>query len=468
MSIAPPHTHTPTEILAQHVLSGIHADQLSDETVQRAGSVLLDAIANGLFGATQDAVQMIDSEVRARYRRGSAISWASGADVHPAGAANINAAGAHGFEFDDYLPAGKTHVGAVIAPVILALADDKMTGHELLETLVAAYDVMGRVSIAAGGSSVRSRGWHITGLVGPFGATAAAGRLLRLDAEQLARAFGVAASTAAGTFSFSAEGAMTKCFHAGRAAEAGILAASLGKRGFKGPLLSLDAADGGLLSAISDAPRFGELTRDLGHRFDLDSVAIKPYPCCGSAHSSIDALLALRERHGLEPHAVTQINVANAESVLLQCGYEYSGNGGRVEAQMSLQFCLAAALADGDVTVQHFLGKRPADPDLLSIAGLVTFEHDAVMDRIYPAHFPTRVTVSTEGGETFQAEVEDPKGSRACPMTRADVERKAATLLEHLVDPELSTQLTTLTRDLRDLPNVGQLKRVIEHAVTAR
>jgi 2-methylcitrate dehydratase PrpD len=455
---------TPTQALARHVLEGIDGKSLSEATVSQAGSLVLDTIGNGLFGARQEAVRMIDAEVRERYREGPVLSWASGEGLDPAGGANVNAAGAHGFEFDDYLPAGKTHVGAVVIPVALALAGDDLSGVELLETIVAGYDVMGRISIAANGSSVRARGWHITGLVGPFGATAAAGRLRRVDVEQLARAFGVAASTAAGTFSFSAEGAMTKCFHAGRAAEAGIVAIRLAEQGFKGPLLALDAEDGGLLRAIGDAPRFEELTAELGARFDLDDIAIKPYPCCGSAHSSIDAVLELRER-GLAADEVESVTVANAESVLLQCGYEYTGTGGRVEAQMSLQFCLAAALADGDVTAQHFSGDRPSDPALLELAGRVGFVHDEAMDALYPASFPTRVEVKTKSGEALVASVDNPKGSSARPMLRSEVESKFRGLVGEFGDEQSVERLISLTRDLRALDSVGELNAAIEALV---
>lgn len=453
---------TPTEVLAGYVTTGIDAAGIPEATASHAGTAVLDAIGNGLFGAGQEAVRLIDAEVRGRYAPGPAMSWPSGGKLHPAGAANINAAAAHGFEFDDYLPAGKTHVGAVVVPVALAVADPDLDGAGLLEAVIAGYETMGRISIAANGSSVRARGWHITGLIGPFGAAAVAGRLDGLSPAQMASAFGVAASTAAGTFSFSGEGAMTKCFHAGRAAEAGVVATALARSGFKGPLLALDAEDGGLLRAIGDAPRFEELEAELGTRFDLDSIAIKPYPCCGSAHSSIDAVISLREQFAIRPEDVLEISVANAKSVLLQCGFPYSGRGERVEAQMSLQFCLAAALTDGDVNAQHFLGGRPAETGLVDLARRVVFEHDPAMDEIYPKHFPSRVTITTRDGKTHETSVTDPKGSRANPMERDDAEGKFRKLVEGLGEPAIAEELIEMTRNLAELGSVKELTTAVD------
>jgi 2-methylcitrate dehydratase PrpD len=246
-------------------------------------------------------------------------------------------------------------------------------------------------------------------------------------------AFGVVASCSAGTFAFSAEGAMTKCLHAGRAAEAGIEAVRLAADGFAGPTRGLDAEDGGILRAVSDAPVLDRLTEELGTRFDVDGIAVKPYACCGSIHSSIDAVLAMRDA-GLAADDVEQIVVGNSRSVLLQCGFEYHGGGGALEAQMSMQYSLAAALVDGAVGVAQFEDRRRRDPELLALARRVRFEVDPGIDAVYPREFPARVQVRRRSGGLLDERVAAPLGMPERPLGRAEVTAKFRDLTAALLD----------------------------------
>jgi 2-methylcitrate dehydratase PrpD len=456
----------PAARLAEHVL-GLRASDVPAATRAKAVTLLLDALGNGLFGAAQLGPGLVRERARARSGDGSALIWADGSRLDPAGAAMANAAGAHGFELDDYLPAGKTHAGAIIVPVALAVADENTPGEEIVTAIVAAYDVVGRVSLAMTASSARQRGWHITGLTGPFGAVAVAGRLLGLDRDQLVSAFGVAASCAAGTFAFSAEGAMTKCLHAGRAAEAGIEAVRLAASGFAGPTRGLDAEDGGILRAVSDAPVLGRLTEQLGSRFDVDGIAVKPYACCGSIHSSIDAVLSMR-RAGLTADDVDEILVSNSRSVLLQCGFEYRGGGGTLEAQMSMQYCLAAALVDGAVGVAQFEDARRQDPEITDLARRVRFDVDPEIDAVYPREFPARVQVRRRDGRLLDERVPAPLGMPERPLGRSEVTAKFRDLTQGLLDDRGRTRIEEAVDQLDGPAPVLELTRAIAESAASR
>ena len=442
----PDPTRVPAARLAEHVL-GLRASDVPAATRAKAVTLVLDALGNGLFGAAQRGPALVRERTRARYREGPAVVWADGSRLDPAGAAMANAAGAHGFELDDYLPAGKTHAGAVLVPVALAVAGESTTGEELVTAIVAGYDVVGRVSLAMNAASARGRGWHVTGLTGPFGAAAVAGRLLGLDPGRLVSAFGVAASCSAGTFAFSAEGAMTKCLHAARAAEAGIEAVRLAAEGFAGPTRGLDAEDGGILRAVSDAPVLDRLTEELGTRFDVDGIAVKPYACCGSIHSSIDAVLAMRDA-GLAADDVEEIVVGNSSSVLLQCGFEYHGGGGALEAQMSMQYSLAVALVDGAVGVAQFEDRRRGDPQVAALARRVRFEVDPGIDAVYPREFPARVQVRRRSGGLLEERVAAPLGMPERPLGRAEVAAKFRELTTNLLDDAGRTRIEAAVEQL--------------------
>ena len=424
---------TASRLLARHVIALRH-DDVPRDVRDHAIRLVADAIGAGIYGAGTVPGSAIHAEASGRYATGACPVWGRASGLPPAGAALVNGAQAHAFELDDYVPAGKTHPGTVIIPAAVAIAGDATSGEELITAIVAAYDVMCRVAFALNPNSARGRGFHMTGISGPFGAAAVAGRLLGLDEDELTSAFGIAASFSAGIFAFSAEGAMTKPLHAGRAAEAGIVAAKLAREGLTGPTAALEAEDGGLLKAVSDAPRPEELTRDLGHRFDLAAAAIKPYPCCGSNHSSIDAIRQLRTEHGLVADEIESIVVHNARGVVLQCGFDYTGQGGPLEAQMSLQYCVAAAVADGAVRLEHF-GARRTDADLLRLAHKVSFVVDEEIDRVYPRRFPARVTVHLADGETLAASIDAPLGTPEHPIDDAGLRRKFVDVTAPSVGP---------------------------------
>jgi 2-methylcitrate dehydratase PrpD len=451
-------------VLSRHVL-GLRHEDVPPDVRRHAVTLVTDALGNGIYGTTTPQGEAIFREARVRYRdEGTPVWGRGGVRLEPAGAALVNAAQAHAYELDDYVPAGKTHPGTVIVPVAFAVADEDTTGEELITAIVAAYDVMARVSFAMNPNSTRARGFHLTGLTGPFGATAVAGRLLGLDEETLMSAFGLAASCSAGIFAFSAEGAMTKPLHAGRAAEAGIVAARLAREGLQGPTAALEAEDGGLLNAVSDDPRVDELTRDLGTRFDLAQTAIKPYPCCGSIHSSIDAVLELQGEHGFSASDVEAIDVLNAQGVLLQCGFEYSAQGGALEAQMSLQYCLAAALVDGAVGLGQFTVERRRAPEIVALAGRVRFQVDEEIDRLYPTKFAAHVRIHLTNGTVLVSRVPSPLGTPDHPIGADALRAKFTDVTGSLISPPDRDRILDLMADLDHPSPVGPVLATLSEA----
>src|SRR6185295_17161523 len=197
---------------------------------------------------------------------------------------------------DDYHQA-KLHPGAVVIPAAIAMAEKTgASGERLVTAIAAGYEVMIRSSLALNPSAARLRGWHLTGVCGPFGAAAACASLLELDEEQTAWALGLAGTQGAGLWAFNADGTMSKRLHAGKAAHSGVMAAELAALGFTGPTQIYEFHDGGVLKAFSDASDPAPLTSDLGNTFHLDATSIKPYSCCGSTHSYVDAALELRRK----------------------------------------------------------------------------------------------------------------------------------------------------------------------------
>lgn len=450
-----------TEELAHHVI-GLQPDDLPEDVRERALRSIADTLCAGIYGGSTKQGHILAEEAEGRYLPGDAYLWGRRGQLAPAGAALVNAAQAHAFELDDYLPAGKTHPGAVVVSTALALAEAQSSVDDLVVAIVAGYDAMSRVALAMNPVCARRRGFHITGLSGPFGSAATAGRLLECNVDEMVSAFGIASSCSSGTFAFTAEGSMTKPLHAGRAAEAGIVATQLARRGFHGPREPLTASDGGLLKAVSDDPRPAELVTELGSRFDIAQAAIKPYSCCGSIHSSIDAIFELRDVHGLVAKDIRSIVVHNAGGVISQCGFRYVGSGGQLEAQMSMQYCLAAAALDGQIGRRQFSDVRRQDPVLLDLARRVECVVDPEIEAQYPRRFPSRVVVQTTSGRSLESRVAAPVGTPERPLDDEAFHDKLKDLMDGLMPPALAGELIDVLDGLRESPSLTGLATVLE------
>lgn len=418
-------------------VAGLRYEDLAPEVSTYAETLLIDVVGAGLYGASTAAGRIALEVASHEAGEGSAPVWGQGVTRPTRAAAFVNGVQAHAFELDDYHPGGKLHASAVVGPAALAVAAGQpVSGRDLLVAFVAGHEAMVRASLAANAGAARERGWHVTGLVGPFGAAAAAGHLLGLSGDSLANAFGIAASCAGGLFAFSAQGAMTKAFHAGHAATEGVLAAQLAAAGFTGPTDVFEASDG-FLRAVSDRSEAGLLTKGLGDRFEIMNTAIKPYSCCGSIHSSIDAALHLVERYELQPDDIEEITAYNAAVVRQQCGFEFRGDGGPLEAQMSTQYCLAVAVADRAVSLPQFRAPRLEDPQVRELAGRVRCEVDPELDAGYAAAIsekPARVSIMTKDGRSLERFVPGARGSTAAPFERNEAVEKFDQTLDGIID----------------------------------
>ena len=366
----------------------------------------------------------------------------------------------HSFDFDDYHNA-KVHPGAPVIPAAVTVGETiGASGRDLITAMVAGYETMIRVSLATGPNASRMKGWHLTGTTGTFGAAAAAGRLLGLNDEEMASALGTAGTQSAGLWAFLADGAMTKRFHPGRSSQSGVMAAILAQKGFLGPTQILETPDGGFCRATSDQVDFSLATADLGTRFVSGQTSIKPYACCASSHSAVDAILELKANHPFSPSDVEKILVKTARVVQVQCGFPYKAMG-IVEAQMSLQFIIAVVLMEGAARLEQFSEAKIVDPLVCDLAGRVDFIVDPDIDRLYPTRYANRVEVILKNGTRFETRIDFAKGSPERPMTFPEVAEKFRSLAAHAVPADRAEQIIETIENLERLDDIRKLARLL-------
>src|SRR5262249_49300117 len=301
-------------------------------------------------------------------------------------AALANGVAIHSFELDDYHNA-KIHPGAVVIAAAVPVAQRVgATGKDLITSIVAGYEAMIRVALALNPGPARARGWHLTGVCGPFGAAAATSVLMNLNREETGSAFGLAGTQGAGLFAFNSDGSMSKRLHPGRAAQSGVMAAELAAGGLQGPVAILESKDGGFLATFSDVPKQNQVVLDLGCEYRLTRVCFKPYPCCGSLHACVQAAISLVKRRGATFTPSAAVRVGIPELVKLQCGYDYRPSTA-LHAQMSLRYCVAVALLEGRLGPEQFEPFKLKAPEIVTLAQRLEVVVDPELSVHYPDHF---------------------------------------------------------------------------------
>ena len=408
---------------------------------------LLDAIGCGLYGLTTDWARIIHRFAREQGGPAESALWCGAGRIGAAQAALAAGTAIHSFDFDDHSRA-KIHPGAVVVPVVLALGERcRSPGRVLLAAMAAGYETMNRVSQAANPGRARMRGWHLTGTCGTFAAAAAASVILGLDAATTASAFGLAGTQSAGLWAFTADAAMSKRMHPGKAAHDGINAALLAAQGFQGPRYILEAADGSFLFTMSDSPRPGMITEGLGRRWHSDETCFKPHACCGSNHACVDAAIELAGLEGVDVAGIARIVAGIADVVRTQTGFDYRADS-VLNAQMSLQYNVAVALHDRQAYLEQFTPQRIVDPAVCETARRVEIEVDPEIDRAYPEIYGGRLTLVLKNGRQLSKRIDYSRGMPENPMSGEQIERKFRSLATAAVGRSSADEVLSSAREL--------------------
>ncbi len=295
-------------------------------------------------------------------------------------AALMNGLLIHGLDYDDTHLASVIHCSASAFPAALALAEQrKLTGEELLLATLIAIEVDALLGAQAGGV-FQQVGFHPTGVVGIFGATVAATRLMGGDVDALLRAQGVALSLCSGSMAFLDEGSWTKRLHPGWAASAALQAAALGMSGFEGP----GEAYGGrfgfyALYAPGASVETEVVSSQLFQEWGLRTVAIKPYPICHFNHAPVDAALALRQEHGLTPDAIESATILLDQrqfGVVVDPIEAKRVPQNEYDAKFSAPYAVATALCKGRFSLAELEDAARLDEDVLMLSQRVSCDHD--------------------------------------------------------------------------------------------
>jgi 2-methylcitrate dehydratase PrpD len=444
--------HAPpvTRILAEFV-AGYPSGQFPPAVEREAHRTLLNWLGCAIGAAHHPTLAAALAAVQELQPSAQAGILGRSERVDMASAALLNGISSHTFDFDDTHLKTIIHPAGPVASAALALAEHRgASGRDLIDALILGIDVACRV-----GNTVYpehyDRGWHITGSTGMLGAAAACARLLSLDVEHTTMALGIAASQPVGVR--EQFGSMTKPFHPGAAARAGLTSALMARHGYTASTKAIEAPRG-LAQTYSTKCDWNEITGALGERFEIAFNTYKPFACGIVIHPSIDGCVQLRNRHGLKADDIARIDLRVHPLVLELTGKTAPRIG--LESKFSVYHACAAGIVFGQAGETEFSDPVVARADVVALRGRVKATADAGIDED-----AADVTVTLNDGTSHHLAVEHAIGSIQRPMSDDDLARK----FHGLVDPILgSAQADDLLARCTRIASAGEVRSLVATA----
>ena len=445
-----------TRILADF-LAGLSFASLPAPVVEAAKTFTLDLLGCGLGAVATTEARIAIEHVRELGGREECSLFGFPDRTSCQHAAFANALMAHVLELDDTHRDSVTHVGAEVIPAALAMAERQgADGRSLLTAVVAGYEAALRIASAVQPSHWRM-GFLSLGTCGTMGAAAAAAHGLKLDAEGMANALGLAGVQAAGLNSaIYNQGDMGKRLIAGHAAAAGIASALLAAKGFTG---TTDIVEGtfGFCDAFSTECDLGAVTKGLGETFLITRTSLKPYSCCRFYHAPIDGLFDILETEGVTARDIAAIAVRTYDIAVSNRRPHRIAPETVFDAKMSMPFCLAVAAFKGGIGEADITEDSLSKPELQDLAARVRLEADPAMSAAFPAEWPADIRVETTDGRHFERHVAYPKGEPEAPMSQAEVEAKFLSLAAEAMPETRARSVIDMVAGLDKAPGLNPL-----------
>ncbi|MCA8930267.1 MAG: MmgE/PrpD family protein [Alphaproteobacteria bacterium] len=430
---------------------------------ERAKLQILDAVGTGIAATAYPFATRAVAGVKALGGRGDCSVIGETERLSARDAALANGMLMHGLDFDD------THLGSIIhasvacLPAALAMGEATgASGRDVLVAYIAGMETAIRIGLAANGA-FHHAGYHATALASHFSSAIIAGKLMRLDADALTMAQGIAGSSAAGIQVFLEEGAWTKRFHPGWGAVAGITAATLAQNGFVGPRRPYEGKFGlfetHFQEHIGDTD-IARLDAGLGERWVLAETAIKPYPVCHFIHGAADAAIELS--HEIDAGDIVAVEALLPEPTLPIVAEPHAAKivpTTDYEAKFSAQFVLATCLAHGRFGLAELQDTAFSDRALLDLAAKVACKADP--DTAFPTYFSGGVVVTLKDGRRLAKHVpiNSGAGERALDVDGVSAKYRACAAMAFGTDQAERVREIVLQLDERTPADLGAALR---------
>ncbi|HEY7654667.1 MAG TPA: MmgE/PrpD family protein [Methylomirabilota bacterium] len=447
-----------TALLAEFVTKS-RLEDCPEAAVEAARRAILDCLGVMLAGSIEPAARILQHVARAEGGRPLCTVVGTMERTGAVWAALCNGTAAHALDFDDTNFALMGHpsapvLAAALAAGELALAD----GRAVLHAFLLGFEVETTLAEVVNPSHY-AHGWHATCTLGTLGATAAAARLLGLDAAQTRAALAVAASQSSGLKENF--GTMTKPFHAGHAARSGVLSALMAREGWTASDHALEGPQGFFSVLGAGQPALAPI-ETLGAPWKIltTGVAVKPYPSCACTHSIIDSALELRRVQGIRPEEIAAITVGVTAGVPRILIHSRPRTG--LQAKFSAEFVAAAALTDGRVGIATFQDDRAQDPAIQRLMERVTMVVDPEIPGDRERHMWTRLTVRLKDGRSATIAPRPVPGHPERPLPLAALRAKFTECAGLVLPADRVDSVAQMVEALDACPDLRSLTAILD------
>ncbi|HUP94375.1 MAG TPA: MmgE/PrpD family protein [Burkholderiales bacterium] len=436
-----------TKTLARFIAQSRWSD-VPDTTRHEAKRAILNWLGCAIGGCRDDTVERALRAITPFSGPPGASVIGRAEKLDTLNAALINGLSSNILDFDDTHMKTVIHPSVPVAAAALAFAEHHpVTGAELLHAFILGVETECRIGNAM--PHHYAAGWHITATCGVFGAAAAAGRMLGLDAQRMTWALGVAATQAAGLT--ATMGSMSKSYNMGHAAKSGLLAALLAERGFTSSDRALEAPRG-FLRVLGGEVKTSEISGRLGETWELSWNAYKPFPCGIVLHAAIDGCLQLRQTHALSAQDVKRVEVRLNPLALELAGKPAPAAG--LEGKLSARHAVAVALLHGKAGVDEFTDACVNDARVTAFREKVATTPDSALDKAAAI-----VRIEMQDGSRYTREVPHAIGSLEKPMTDSDIEQKFIDLAAGSMTQSAARAIADQIWSLENLNDSAELPR---------
>ncbi len=432
---------------------------------RRARHLMLDALGCAFAASAQPFAERLAAPVARLAGPGARRVIGLPLSLPLRDAAMVNGMLIHGLDYDDTHAAGVVHLTASTLPAGLAAAAQLgASGEALLLAYIAGVEAGARIATVAQGA-FHEAGFHPTGVVGAFASSLVAGRLMGLSPAQLAGAQGIALSLASGSLQFLEDGAWTKRIHPGWAASCGLTAAALAAGDIPAPREAYEGRFGLYRNHLAPEALarcdFSAATADLGSVWEIENVAVKPFPACHLVHACADAAIALHGA-GVDPARVRSILAripAGVVDVVCEPAAAKRRPKGDYDAKFSLPYAVASGLARGRLGLAELAPDMLVEPRIEALMDKVRYEVDATCE--FPRYYGGEVSVTLDDGRTLERRVPVNRGNPERPLVNEEIEAKFFQNCSLALPVEAARHIRDLVLRLDELPNVAQLEDVL-------
>ena len=419
-----------------------------------AETAFVDTVGVMLAGSCEPAAQLVCEMIDAEGAAPAVSIVGRALRTSPQNAALANGTATQALDFDLSFMSGQS--AAAIIPALLPLAEHlDATAEDVIAAYIVGCEVCARV-VRSFPTLSSEGGWHGAGIVGGIASAAACARLTRAPAETIPAIISIAASTASGLG--ENYGTMVKPLHVGHAARNGLMAVSLGTKGFSANASSIEGNRGFLASYGRGFDWEVSPFDDLGERYDLLDPAykIKPFSCGGLLHSSIEAALHLRDAAQPRLERIERITVGATKHAAGRVIDQYPWS--EDSSRFSLRYLIPYALIRGAPTLATFTEEAMDDDEVRALADCVSaYVDDEFPDTSASGHSPGRLTLYFEDGDKLEEVVYHASGSKEAPMSEETIKAKFDDCASQAVDDVTASQIYNYLRNLRDHKSLKDL-----------